>query len=83
MLCAANLENYIESVEQFLEFDAQHFVCGHLNKVGTRTEVEQSLEFVRDVVKAANVRSAHYFRLQFLCLCPCKQTEQFKTSFLW
>lgn len=51
---ASNFEQYIESFEGFLEFDAEHYVCGHLNKVGTRAEVQQGLEFVRDVVQAAN-----------------------------
>lgn len=56
--CAASLEAYIETIELFLEFEADHFVCGHVNKAGTRAELEQLLEFVNDVVKAANV---HFF----------------------
>jgi hypothetical protein len=52
---AGNLDKYIETIEKFLEFDADKFVCGHLNKVGTRAEMEQALEFVQDVKKAAQV----------------------------
>ena len=66
MWYAANFEQYIAAFEDFLEFDAEHYVCGHLNKVGTRAEVEQGLEFVRDVVQAANVRLSYVFCLRFL-----------------
>lgn len=55
-LCAGNFENYLLTIEEILEFDAELFVCGHLNKVGTRTDVLQGHEFAEDVKQAAAVR---------------------------
>lgn len=55
---AADFGKYIETIDRLLEFDADNFVCGHLNKVGTRAEVLQTLEFTEDVKKAAEVRAS-------------------------
>jgi hypothetical protein len=54
--CAGNFDKYIETIAEFLEFDATQYVCGHLNKIGTRDEMIQAMEFAEDVKKAAAVR---------------------------
>jgi hypothetical protein len=39
-----------------LEFNATQYVCGHINKIGSRDEMIQAMEFAEDVKQAAAVR---------------------------
>lgn len=44
---------YQQTIDEFLEFDADKYVLGHLNRVGTREDVLNAKEFAADVLQAA------------------------------
>jgi glyoxylase-like metal-dependent hydrolase (beta-lactamase superfamily II) len=53
---AKDVGRYIEAHDQILEYDFEHFVGGHLTRLGTRRDVEIAKEYVLDV--KANAQNA-------------------------
>ncbi len=53
---AKDVGRYIEAHDQILEYDFEHFVGGHLTRLGTRQDVEIAKEYVLDV--KANAQNA-------------------------
>ena len=43
---AKDVGRYIEAHDQILEYDFEHFVGGHLTRLGTRQDVEIAKEYV-------------------------------------
>jgi glyoxylase-like metal-dependent hydrolase (beta-lactamase superfamily II) len=50
---AQSFAQYVQTMERLLEFDADKFVCGHLNRIGSRDDIAKQKEFVLDVEAAA------------------------------
>ena len=50
---AKDIPGYIEAHDKLLAFDFDHFAGGHLTRLGTRADIEQSRDYVLDVQAAA------------------------------
>ena len=50
---AVDVPGYIQAHREALTFDFTEFVGGHVDRLGTRADVEQSLEFVLDLKRTA------------------------------
>jgi glyoxylase-like metal-dependent hydrolase (beta-lactamase superfamily II) len=50
---ATDVPGYIEAHRQALSYDFTEFVGGHVDRIGSRADVERSLEFVLDLRKAS------------------------------
>jgi hypothetical protein len=50
---AVDIPGYIQAHRDALEYDFTEFVGGHVNHLGTRSDVEESLSFALDLKRAA------------------------------
>jgi glyoxylase-like metal-dependent hydrolase (beta-lactamase superfamily II) len=50
---ATDVPGYIEAHRQALSYDFTEFVGGHVDRIGSRSDVERSLEFVLDLKRAS------------------------------
>jgi glyoxylase-like metal-dependent hydrolase (beta-lactamase superfamily II) len=50
---AADVPGYIEAHRQALSYDFSEFIGGHVDRVGSRADVERSLEFALDLKRAS------------------------------
>jgi len=50
---AADVPGYIEAHRQALSYDFIDFIGGHVDRIGSRADVERSLEFVLDLKRAS------------------------------
>ena len=50
---AEDVDGYIAAHDQILGYDFNHFIGGHLNRIGSREDVENQKEYVNDIVAAA------------------------------
>lgn len=52
---AEDIAGYIRAYDQVLEYDFEHFVGGHVARIGTRSDVEDGREYIHDVIANARV----------------------------
>ena len=50
---AEDVDGYIAAHDQILSYDFDHFIGGHINRLGTRSDVEIQKEYFNDIVQAA------------------------------
>ncbi|MEE8555032.1 MAG: MBL fold metallo-hydrolase, partial [bacterium] len=50
---AEDIAGYIRAFDQVLEYDFDHFVGGHVGRIGTRHDVEEVREYIHDVMANA------------------------------
>ncbi len=50
---AEDVDGYIAAHDQILGYDFDHFIGGHINRLGTRSDVEIQKEYFNDIVQAA------------------------------
>ncbi len=52
---AEDIAGYIRAFDQVLEYDFDHFVGGHVARIGTRGDVEEGREYIHDVIANARI----------------------------
>jgi glyoxylase-like metal-dependent hydrolase (beta-lactamase superfamily II) len=55
---AESVDGFLEAHDLILDYDFDHFIGGHLNRSGTRADVEIQKQYVADVVQAAGKANA-------------------------
>lgn len=67
---AGDVQGYIDAHRQALEYDFTDFVGGHVDRIGSRADVERSLDFVLDLRRAAAAALAEKPFPEFLAARP-------------
>ena len=55
---AESVDGFLAAHDQILAYDFDHFIGGHLNRIGTRTDVENQKEYFDDIVQAGGKANA-------------------------
>ena len=50
---AQSVDGFLEAHNQILAYDFDHFIGGHINRMGTRQDIETQQEYFGDIVQAA------------------------------